>query len=248
MLTEQRKLLLLAHLQKRGRIVAKKMSEKWGLSEDTIRRDLRELAAEGKLQRVHGGALPASPAIANLATRRNSASDEKTRLGRAGAELITAGMTVFIDGGTTNLELARHVPLDLPVTIFTHSPLIAAAFEAHDAAKVVLIGGTLFKHSMVAMGPSAVEMILQLRVDLFFLGVTGVHPDEGLTTGDFEEAQIKRLIASRAAETVTLVTPEKLAAASAFPILPIKALSKLIVDKDAKLPRFAVGGPEVVSV
>jgi len=248
MLTEQRKILLLAHLQKRGRIVAKKMSEKWNLSEDTIRRDLRELAAEGKLQRVHGGALPASPAIANLATRRNSAGDEKARLGRAGAELITPSMTVFIDGGTTNLEVAQHIPLDLPVTVFTHSPIIAAAFEAHDVAKVVLIGGTVFKHSMVAMGPSAVEMILQLRVDLFFLGVTGVHPDEGLTTGDFDEAQIKRLIASRAAETVALVTSEKLATASAFSILPIKSIAKLIIAKDAKLPQFDVAGPEVIRV
>jgi DeoR/GlpR family transcriptional regulator of sugar metabolism len=248
MLTERRKLLLLAHLQKRGRIVAKKMAEKWNLSEDTIRRDLRELAAEGRLQRVHGGALPASPAVGNLQARRNLASDEKALLGRAGAARITAGMTVFIDGGTTNLELVNHLPHDLQATVFTHSPLIAAAFEAHIAVKVILIGGTLFKHSMVAMGTSAVEMILQLRVDLFFLGVTGVHPDEGLTTGDFEEAQIKRLIASRAAETVTLVTSEKLGAASAFPILPIKALSKLIVIKDAKAVSFGEDGPEVVRV
>ena len=248
MLTEQRKLLLLVHLQKRGRIVAKKMAEKWDLSEDTIRRDLRELAIEGKLQRVHGGALPASPAIANLATRRNLASDEKSRLGRAGAELVRTDMTVFIDGGTTNLELARNVPLHMRVTVFTHSPLIAAAFESHHAAKLVLIGGTLFKHSMVAMGPSTIEMILQLRIDLFFLGVTGVHRDEGLTTGDFDEAQIKRLIASRAAETLTLATSEKLAAASAFPILPMKAISKLIIDKDAKFREFGVGGPELIRV
>ena len=131
MLTEQRKHLLLQRLKGDGRIVAKQLSAELGLSEDTIRRDLRELAAAGLLQRVHGGALPASPTIANLDARRSMAVEEKQRLGRAGAALVEPGQIVFIDGGTTNLELVRHLPLDLKATIITHSPIIAAALEPH---------------------------------------------------------------------------------------------------------------------
>src|SRR5262245_18461676 len=104
MLTEQRKKLLLDRLAKEGRIIAKDVSQELELSEDTIRRDLRELAAEGLLQRVHGGAMPASPTVANLAARRSMATEEKGRLGRKAATLISRQQRVFIDGGTTHIE------------------------------------------------------------------------------------------------------------------------------------------------
>src|SRR5215208_6515694 len=98
MLTRERKAHILEVLRRDRRIVAKDISRELGLSEDTIRRDLRELAGEGLLQRVHGGALPASPAMANLAARRSMATDEKKRLGRKAATLISRRQRVFIDG------------------------------------------------------------------------------------------------------------------------------------------------------
>jgi DeoR/GlpR family transcriptional regulator of sugar metabolism len=238
MLTEQRKLLLLEQLRKHGRIVAKQMSQRFKLSEDTIRRDLRELAGEGKLHRVHGGALPTSPTTANLQARRGMATEQKVELGQAGAKLIEDGMTIFIDGGTTNLELARQLPVDLSATVFTHSPAIAVALEVHQNIKVILVGGVLFKHSMVSMGVAAIEAIQQIRADLFFIGITGLHPIEGLTTGDYDEAQIKRLIATKSSETISLVTSEKIGAASPFPIMPINALSTLIISKKSKLSKI----------
>src|SRR5580765_8384914 len=109
MMTTERKRLLLERLGRDRRIVAKDLSLELDLSEDTIRRDLRELAAEGFLQRVHGGALPASPTIANLAARRDMAMDEKKRLGLAAAKLVVKDMRVFIDGGTTHLEIVRNI-------------------------------------------------------------------------------------------------------------------------------------------
>src|SRR5262245_7371522 len=127
MLTQQRKRLLLDRLAKEGRIIAKDVSVELRLSEDTIRRDLRELAADGLLQRVHGGALPASPTVANLAARRSMATEEKSRLGCKAVTFISRGQRVFIDGGTTNLELVRAVPANLAFTVVTHSPTIAQA-------------------------------------------------------------------------------------------------------------------------
>src|SRR6188472_1402806 len=122
MLTSQRKAHILAVLKRDGQVVAKTLSQNLGLSEDTIRRDLRELAAEGLLQRVHGGALPASPTVANLAARRGMATEEKQRLGRKAAGLIQRGQRIFIDGGTTHGELIRALPVDLSLTVITHSP------------------------------------------------------------------------------------------------------------------------------
>jgi DeoR/GlpR family transcriptional regulator of sugar metabolism len=233
MLTEQRKQLLLDRLARDGRIVAKELSAELGLSEDTIRRDLRELAGEGRLTRVHGGALPASPTVANLAARRSMATEEKARLGRKAASLIQRGQRVFIDGGTTHLELVRALPLDLDFTVITHSPTIAAALEPHQAVEVILIGGRLFRHSMVAVGAEALEQIQRLRIDLGFVGLTGLHPEEGGTTGDFEEAAIKRAVVTRSAETVVLATAEKLGAVSACNVCALKDLTSLVVTREA---------------
>src|SRR5262245_18754308 len=121
MMTAHRKQLLIDRLRRDGRIIAKDLSVELALSEDTIRRDLRELAAEGLLQRVHGGALPASPTTANLAARRDMAMEEKRSLGRRAATLVSRGQRVFIDGGTTNLELVHNLPVGLPITVVTHS-------------------------------------------------------------------------------------------------------------------------------
>jgi DeoR/GlpR family transcriptional regulator of sugar metabolism len=234
MLTEQRKQLLLARLKKDGRIVAKAMSAELDLSEDTIRRDLRELAAEGLLHRVHGGALPASPTVANLEARRGMANDEKRRLGLAAAKLIERRQRVFIDGGTTHMELLRAIPLDLEFTAITHSPAIAAALEGH-AASVIVIGGTLFRHSMVAVGAAALDVISRTRTDLAFVGLTGLHPREGGTTGDYEEAAIKRAIIARAAEVAVLITSEKLGAVSAHGVCDVKDITHLALPRKANI-------------
>ncbi|MGT2474226.1 DeoR/GlpR family DNA-binding transcription regulator [Paraburkholderia terrae] len=233
MLTSQRKNLILDALQRDGQVLAKPLSEAFGVSEDTVRRDLRELAAEGKLQRVHGGALPSSPAVANLAGRQAIGSEAKAAIGRAAARMIAPGQIAFIDGGTTAVQLARHLPADLRATIVTHSPSVAVELAAHEALEVVIIGGRLFRHSMVTVGAAAIEALGHIRADLYFMGVTGVHLEAGLSTGDLEEAYVKRALVARAAETVVLASSEKLNAASAYMIAGIDAASTIIVEKGA---------------
>src|SRR6201999_943596 len=130
MLTSQRKRLILTRLAREGQIVAKEFPAELGTSEDTIRRDLRELSQSGKLQRVHGGALPASPAVANLQTREQVSPQEKISLGRFGASLVQAGKVVILDGGTTAIQVARHLDPSLRATIVTHSPNVAVELAA----------------------------------------------------------------------------------------------------------------------
>jgi DeoR/GlpR family transcriptional regulator of sugar metabolism len=229
-LNQQRKQYLLDQLRSEGRIVATESAATLRVSEDTIRRDLRELAAEGLLLRVHGGALPASTAVQNLASRKTISMPEKVALARAAAELIKPDQVVFLDGGTTTLELVRHIDRNLRLTVVTHSPTISAELVEH-RADVQLIGGRLFKHSMVSVGAAAVEAIRLVRADLYFMGVTGIHADYGLSTGDSEEAVVKRTIAQSSADVVVMASTEKICAASPFLIMPAAAVAHLLVPE-----------------
>ncbi|MBV8852912.1 MAG: DeoR/GlpR transcriptional regulator, partial [Sinobacteraceae bacterium] len=215
MLTAQRKKLILARLAAEGEVIARDLAAEWDVSEDTIRRDLRELAAVGRLQRVHGGALPAAIAEGDLQLRSTVSIREKAALGKAAAEMIRPGQVVILDGGTTSLQIARHLPAALQATMVTHSPNVATELAAHPHIDIVMLGGRLFRHSMVNVGTALIDAASRLRADLFFMGVTGVHPQAGLSTGDAEEAGVKRALHERAAETIVLASSEKLLAASA---------------------------------
>jgi DeoR/GlpR family transcriptional regulator of sugar metabolism len=102
---------------------------------------------------------------------------------------------VILDGGSTTLEVARRLPAELVATVVTHSPTVAAALVEHPRVEIFLIGGRVFKHSAVASGAAAVEAAAGVNADLFLLGVTGIHPHAGLTTGDSDEAAMKRALA-----------------------------------------------------
>ncbi|MHC9515282.1 DeoR/GlpR family DNA-binding transcription regulator [Enterobacter mori] len=230
MLTSQRKQLILEKLEAEGQVQSTALSVHFSVSEDTIRRDLRELAAEGRLQRVHGGALPASSAVVPFAERKTVKMDAKRNVARKGAQLISAGQVVIIDGGTTTAELITFLPPDLQITVVTHSPSIALGLVEHPLIDVILIGGRLYKHSIVTVGAAAIEGIGNIHADLFFMGVTGIHPDAGLTTGDFEEACIKRAFSGKAAETIVLASPEKINTASSFAIGDVSLANSMVVE------------------
>ncbi|MEN4888288.1 DeoR/GlpR family DNA-binding transcription regulator [Erwinia billingiae] len=233
MLTSQRKQRILEQLLKEGQVLSKDLSVRFEVSEDTVRRDLRELAAEGRLQRVHGGALPSSSATATFSERKSLKTDAKRKVAQKGAELISSGQVVIIDGGTTTSELIACLPDDLRITVVTHSPSIALGLIEHPSIEVILIGGRLFKHSVVTVGAATIEGIGKIQADIFFMGVTGVHAEAGLTTGDYEEACIKRAFSGRAAETVVLVSPEKINAASPFVIGDLGLIDTIVVDSAA---------------
>lgn len=232
MLVASRRELILERLRTEGRVLAKDLAIELDVSEDSIRRDLRDLDAAGLAVRVYGGALPASPAVVDYAARQSVATDSKQRVGRFAATLIEPGSTVILDGGTTTLALVRALDPLLRCTIITHSPTIAASLLDH-AAEVIILGGRLFKHSAVTSGAAAAEAAGAISADRFFLGVTGIHDSAGLTTGDLDEAAMKRTLASRAAETFVLGSAEKIGAASRFQVLPLHDVASIVADPDA---------------
>ncbi|MFI9486908.1 DeoR/GlpR family DNA-binding transcription regulator [Promicromonospora sp. NPDC052451] len=236
MLAAERRDHLLALLAREGKVVAKDVAADLGISEDSVRRDLRDLAAEGLCQRVYGGALPVSPAVVGYADRQAVAPDSKRRVAAVAAGLVRPGGALILDGGTTALAVARALAPDLACTVITHSPTVAVALLDHPGAEVFLLGGRVFKHSAVASGAAAVEAAQNVSADLCLLGVTGVHPEAGLTTGDAEEAAMKRALSARAAETYVLASSEKIGTASRFRVLPWTKVNGVITDADPHDP------------
>lgn len=232
MLASQRKQHILQILAAEKQVMSGELSQRFQVSEDSIRRDLRELAAEGKLQRVHGGALPVSAAIAPIESRKSVQMASKQTIARRAAALIQPGQVVIVDGGTTTTAMIAALPADLACTVVTHSPGIAVALVEHPRIEVILLGGTLFKHSVVTVGTGTLAAMARIHADLFFMGVTGVHPQAGFTTGDYEEAGIKRALAARAAETVVMASAEKINSASAFAIGELNLASTVVIDSE----------------
>jgi DeoR/GlpR family transcriptional regulator of sugar metabolism len=228
MLTTQRKKHLMDVLRRDGQIVATRISAELGVSEDTIRRDLRELARDGLLQRVHGGALPASPAMGDFAARQQIAQGDKAAIGRVAAGMVQPGQVVFVDGGTTCTQLVRQLPHELHATVVTHSPSIAVELMDHPNIEVIMLGGRLFRHSVVGVGAATLEAIAQVRADTYFMGVCSLHPEAGLSTGDHEEACVKRAMCRGAAETIVLASSEKLATASPFLVVAPGEISGIV--------------------
>jgi DeoR/GlpR family transcriptional regulator of sugar metabolism len=232
MLAAERRDHLLGLLARNGKIVAKDVAAELGISEDSVRRDLRDLAAEGLCQRVYGGALPVSPAVADYQARQTVARDGKQKVAVAAAGLVRRDSALILDGGTTALAVARALPKDLACTVITHSPTVAAALLDHPQAELYLLGGRVFKHSAVTCGAAAVEAAQNVSADVCMLGVTGVHPEAGLTTGDAEEAAMKRALSARAAETYILASREKIGTASRYRVLSWENITGLITDAD----------------
>lgn len=229
--TNQRRTEIVERVRRNGAVVASELAAEWDVSEDTIRRDLRDLAGEGRIQRVHGGAISLAPAAADYAARTAVAPDSKLAVARTAVGLIRPGQTVFLDGGTTTAAICRCLPVSLEITVVTHAPTVALELIDRPAVRILLVGGTLYRHSRVAVGALATEYINTLQVDVFFMGVTGVHPVHGLTTGDAEEAAIKRSIARRAIDTYVLASSEKVGTASAYKVVDLAQVTAAITDE-----------------
>ena len=233
LLTAERRQAILDALARDGKVVAARLVELLGVSEDTVRRDLRELAAQGLVQRVHGGALAPAPQPGSFTRRAATCSAEKAALAKACVALLESARVVLLDGSTTNLELARRLPADRPRTVLTNSPPIAAALADHPSAEVVVIGGRLDKRAQVTTGAAAVEFIRSVRADACVLGVCALHPEAGLTTDDLEEAHVKRAMAAVAADVIALATADKLRAGSPYMVAPVAELTHIVAEAAA---------------
>lgn len=229
-LSAERQNYILSTLQREGKVVAGELSQALNVSEDTIRRDLRKLAEAGLLQRVHGGALPSSPAATSYAVRQTQATSAKLAIAQTAVKLVHPGQVIILDGGTTTVQVAQYLPRDLHATIVTNSPPVAVALAEHPRVEVVVIGGRLSKNSLVSSGAAALDAFRMIRADLCMLGICSLHPEIGISTPDLEEAYVKRAMIASAAEVVALASVEKLGTAAAYTVGPLSDLTHLVTE------------------
>ncbi|MWV50792.1 DeoR family transcriptional regulator [Rathayibacter sp. VKM Ac-2803] len=192
------------------------LSDRLGVSVVTVRSDLDQLAGEGSVQRVRGGAIPVAERVGERSLEEGlaAASDEKAAIGREAASSVSSGQSVILDVGTTPLAIARALVArdDLrDVTVITNGLSTALALEpAIPRFTVVVTGGTLrpLQHSLVE--PLASEVLERLRADVVFIGCTGVHPDAGITNVNLPEATLKRRMLHAASRRVVVADSRKL--------------------------------------
>lgn len=236
MLAAERRGLLLSRLHRDGKLVARDLAIELGLSEDSLRRDLRELAAAGLCQRVYGGALPLSPARGEFASRLAVAAESKRRVAARAAQLITPGSTVILGSGTTAHAVVAALPPNLSAMIVTPSPATAAELVRHPTIDVFMLGGRILKQAASVCGAASADAASKISADVYLLGVAGVHVDEGFTTGDPDEAAMERILVGRAAETYVLASSEKLGTVAAFSVVGLPGVAGVITDADRNDP------------
>src|SRR5690606_1741014 len=197
--------------------------------EDTIRRDLNELAENGKVIKVYGGALSKSFQFP-FQEGNVYAKEGKKEIALKALSLISSGMTILIGGGTTMIELARLIPNDLQCTFFTISPLVALELAEKDNIEVFLLGGKLSRNTNIVTGSQVINELSDLRVDLCLLGTNSLSIEEGITDSDWEVVQIKRAMIKCSKSLAILIIAEKLNSNQKMRVAPLKEVTYLVTD------------------
>lgn len=233
LMLQERQERIKERLAREGRVVAATLAAEFGVSEDTVRRDLREMAAAGLCERVYGGALPIGKGRTSLAQRAVEDRDTKRVLARAMAQMIEPRATVFFDAGSTNLTVAECLPDDLIFTAVTNAPAIAVCLAEKPAVTTVLIGGGLDRIVGGALGAEAVRQIELLAMDLCLLGTCGYDLEGRLSAHDHEDAVFKRALIARSRQVVTAVSAQKFDAPAPFTIAVAGQYHRLVVEEGA---------------
>jgi DeoR/GlpR family transcriptional regulator of sugar metabolism len=231
---------ILERIRKDGRVLATGLAREFSTSEDTIRRVLRDLAAQGLCARVYGGALAISPASGTILHRRREAVDRKLALGQKLASIIRPGQFVFIDAGSTNLVVARSLPQNIGLTVATHDPTIAAVLADRTDLTLITIGGQVNPPIGAAVDGRALRQILELRPDLLLLGICAIDADDGIAAFHSEDAEMKRALLERSGSVAAAVLNEKLSASAPFQVGAVDVVADLVVEADA--PKQVVSG------
>ncbi|WP_198666124.1 DeoR/GlpR family DNA-binding transcription regulator [Tropicimonas sp. IMCC34043] len=205
------------------------LAEEFGVSPDTIRRDLLALEAAGAVRRVRGGALPVVTPAGPVLERLMTADDAAERIAAAALSLIEDGMVLMFDGGSTVMRLARSLPALPRALVVTPAPAVALATMSK-GIETILVGGRLSGFGGIAVGQAAVAAIADIAADLCFLGACGLSADFGLSADNPDEAAVKRAMCSAAPRAVVLTGAAKLGRRARHRVVACADLDLLITD------------------
>ena len=248
MLKKERQSFILRQVNLHNKILSVDLSQQMDVSEDTIRRDLNEMADQGKLIKVHGGALSKSFHL-SIASDNVYALNSKKHIAMKACRLIKDGMYVLTTGGTTIIELAKALPPELSATFITVSVPAAYEYIHHPNIDVIFLGDKISKSSQIAVGGGVVSRIKGLRADLCFLGTNAISLQQGITDNDWEVVEVKKAIVESSDRVVSLAISEKLNTSQRFSVCDTGSISTLITEllpDDVALQPYKAAGLEVL--
>ncbi|MDP1811932.1 MAG: DeoR/GlpR family DNA-binding transcription regulator [Sediminibacterium sp.] len=248
MLKKERQAYILRQVSLHNSVLSADLSTSINVSEDTIRRDLNELAETGKIIKVHGGAL--SKSFNSFYLRGDVYNvDSKKVVAEKGAALIKDGMFILTGGGTTIIEMARLLPENLKATFFTVSIPAAYEYAQHPNIEVIFIGDKIAKKSQIAVGGEAISKIKHIKADLCFLGINAIDPEHGITDNDWDIVQVKNAMIEAAAKTVVMTISEKLNSSQRIRVCGVQDIDVLITELDPEnnlLDPFRLNGVTIL--
>lgn len=239
MLSEERQDAIRVELALKGKVLAAELAVRFEVSEDTVRRDLRELAKAGHCRRVYGGALSLAPNLGTINQRMAASSEIKERLAVAVSELILPGQTIFIDAGSTNLAVAKALARDRDLTVITNAPAIGLALADHSRCKTILVGGTLNADKGACLGGQTIKEVRRLYVDVLVLGTCGVGVETGITAFDAEEAELKECLIEQSSQIIVPATADKIGTVAPFHVGPASAIDILLTSDFGRAEQLA---------
>ncbi len=238
MLKKERQSLIIKELNIHNRVVSSNLSKKLEVSEDTIRRDLKELAETGKILKVHGGAISKSFHNPYVHQSETYAQEAKQVIAQKALSILKNDMVILTGGGTTMLELAKKIPQDLHATFFTVSPIIALTLAGHENLNVIGIGGELSKNSSVFFGSSVINQLSELKMDLCLLGANALSIQDGMTDSDWSIVQLKRAMINASNELAVLSIAEKLNTNQRMKVCDINRIDYLATELPKDRPNL----------
>lgn len=228
MITDERRDRILRIAEESGFVSLQRLVAEVGASESTVRRDLEFLDGQGHLHRTRGGAAYAGDSLADFDVRQNVASLQKRMIAQRTAELINPGETVLLDGGTTTLEVARHLH-GKPLQVVTNSLPIASLLMNVSEVELIFIGGYVYPKTGVALGDQAVAALKTINVSRLVMSAGGVTAD-GLFNSNALLVETERQMIE-AAEHVTLVADSgKFGQRALSHLCPLEAVHEIVTD------------------
>ena len=238
-----------------GRVAVADLTDRFHVTDASIRRDLMILEDAGRLRRIHGGAIaqPDARARGAYATKQRERREQKARIGAAAGALLGAGDVAFFDSGTTVAQVAAHVPLPLrragALTVVTHSLPVIDEIGDWESPHLMCLGGLYLPDYQALVGPQTIAAVRELSADIVFLGCDGLSIEAGLTTPHMLVAEVGAALASRGRKIVAVADSSKLGRQGFTPIVPLHVIQVLITDEGAdplEVERFRRLGIEVI--
>lgn len=229
---EERREIIYSVIAKNNRVTNAELSAGYNLNEATVRRDLTELEKRGLIKRTHGGAILANKNLEEIAlkVRQYSRVEEKKRIAAAAAQFVSDGDALFVDGGSTTLEIAKALKTKNNLVIVTNSISFALEFSGANSNQVILTGGELRTDTNVLVGPVAIETLRQFRPDHVILGMSSLQLDEGFFTVNQHEAQVKRTMLASGKNSIVVMDSSKIGKCMFSFVCDFSMVDHLVVD------------------